>query len=456
MKFIDLFHGLGGFHVALARLGHTCVFASDINQDLRKVYQQNFGIESRGNIKEVMVEDIPEHDILCAGFPCQPWSKAGKQRGFDCPNGGDLFVDDVLRIISYHKPKYIILENVPNLERHDNGKTWKKMEDQLRSLGYDVSHKRLSPHKFGIPHNRERMFIVASLLPLDNFIWPVPNDEPVTIHRFLDKMPEGAKPISPQIKECIQVWQAFLNKFPAALVVPGFPIWSMEFGATYPYKDTIPSALGPEQLKNYNGNHGVQLGNFATEDIMSHLPSYAKTVEENGRFPDWKIGYIRQNRELYQSHKHWIDEWIPQILRFPPSQQKLEWNVGNSERNILNYIIQVRASGLRVKRATTAPSLVAMSNTHVPIIGWEERYMTPTECARLQSLGDLEYLPSVQTNVYTALGNAVNAHVVEMIAASLFSTLLADTPKSSVLVSPNYLSLDLHYDVTDSQKFIAV
>ena len=455
MKFIDLFHGLGGFHVALSQLGLECVFASDIDQDLRKIYEQNFGIVSHGDIKKVAADQIPEHDVLCAGFPCQPWSKAGKQQGFAYPDSGDLFVEDVLRIISHHRQQYIILENVPNLERHDEGRTWQRMERELCQLGYDVKHKRLSPHRYGIPHNRERMFIVASRSPLPKDVLCIPEQPAVTIHSILVKNPADARPIPPQISECIQVWQEFLDTFPTELALPGFPIWSMEFGATYPYKDTTPIALGPDALKIYKGSHGVELKDFATDDVMKHLPSYAKTVGPDNKYPAWKIGYIRQNRELYQAHKIWIDEWLPLILSFPPSQQKLEWNAGKSERDILKLIIQVRASGLRVKRATTAPSLVAMTTTHVPIIGWEGRYITPTECARLQSLGELKHLPSVPTRVYTALGNAVNAHVVKLIAEALFSARPLAAAQNPVLVDETLTFPDLFSDPATPHELVA-
>lgn len=118
MRFIDLFAGLGGFNLALTHLGLTCVFACEVDEDLRKLYENNFDIYPAGDIRKVAVTDIPEHDILCAGFPCQPFSKAGDQQGFNCPKWGDLF-DYVLKIIEYHKPKYIMLENVPNLEKAD-------------------------------------------------------------------------------------------------------------------------------------------------------------------------------------------------------------------------------------------------------------------------------------------------------------------------------------------------
>lgn len=98
MRFIDLFAGLGGFHLALRRLGHECVFASEIDDELRELYEKNFGMMPAGNIRDVPNSRIPRHDILCAGFPCQPFSKAGEQNGVECPMWGDLYEGHVLRI----------------------------------------------------------------------------------------------------------------------------------------------------------------------------------------------------------------------------------------------------------------------------------------------------------------------------------------------------------------------
>lgn len=125
MRFIDLFAGLGGFHLALRKLGHTCVFACEIDEALREVYERNFGMSVAGDIRDVSAADIPPHDILCAGFPCQPFSKAGDQEGLGHPKLGGLY-EDMLRVIRYHRPCYLILENVPNLARHNKG--------QLRAL----------------------------------------------------------------------------------------------------------------------------------------------------------------------------------------------------------------------------------------------------------------------------------------------------------------------------------
>ncbi len=125
MKFIDLLAGLGGFHQALKQLGHQCVFACEIDKQLNALYEENFGRKPDLDIRDVNVADIPEHDILCAGFPCQPFSKAtptNRRTGFDYPDQGDLF-DYVIKILNAKKPRYFILENVPNLKRHDSGQT---------------------------------------------------------------------------------------------------------------------------------------------------------------------------------------------------------------------------------------------------------------------------------------------------------------------------------------------
>ena len=431
MRFIDLFAGLGGFHIALKNLGHECVFASEQNLELCNIYELNFGIRPVGDIRNIPANQIPPHDILCAGFPCQPFSKAGEQLGSDCPQWGDLFHDHVLRIVKHRKPKYLLLENVANLARHNQGKTWALMATQLGECGYKVDSKILSPHHFGIPQIRERLFIVGSRLSLDHFRWPEETNKPVSIYSVLDKNPREAKAISLQVEKCLEVWQDFLDRSPQNAELPSFPIWTMEFGATYPFEETTPFALGRRRLRKYRGAHGIELSTVSSQERFNYLPSYARINEQI--FPQWKIRFIQQNRDYYKKNHEWIDPWLPQVMQFPPSLQKFEWNCKGEKKDIWQYIIQFRASGVRVKRPTTTPSLVAMTTTQIPIIAAEKRYMTPRECTRLQNMDTLTHLPTSSAKTYKALGNAVNVRIVELIADLLIEVDLSKEEHASFL-----------------------
>lgn len=172
--FIDLFCGIGGFHLALSSFGAKCVFSSDIDKEARDVYERNFNIKPYGDIKGIPEESIPAHDILCAGFPCQPFSISGNQQGFEDKQGrGDLFFE-IIRIAKYHCPKIIILENVKNFEKHNNGKTMKRVISELNSINYSVFYEILCASDFGVPQKRKRIYIVAfrNDLGIKSFMFP--------------------------------------------------------------------------------------------------------------------------------------------------------------------------------------------------------------------------------------------------------------------------------------------
>lgn len=160
-KFIDLFCGIGGFHLALSSFGASCVFASDIDYYAQTSYQKNFGIVPYGDITKIIVKDIPHHDILCAGFPCQPFSISGNRKGFDDDQGRGKLFFNIIAIIHEHFPKMVLLENVKNLEKHDNGKTLCRIKTELADAGYTVFDKVLCAADYNIPQARLRIYIVA-------------------------------------------------------------------------------------------------------------------------------------------------------------------------------------------------------------------------------------------------------------------------------------------------------
>jgi len=420
LRFVDLFAGLGGFHLALSSLGLKCVFASEADVDLADLYQKNFGLPAHGDIR-MCWSTLPEHDVLCAGFPCQPFSKAGWQRGMACPDPGDLF-EYVLKIIDLRLPCYLLLENVPNLTRHNNGATWQKMRSALERRGYEIDCSLLSPTMFGVPQKRDRAIIVGALRAsggLVDFKWPTPTHrtEELSIESVLDEMPKDAKSLPSAFVHYLEAWQEFLDRVPSDSPLPSFPIWAMEFGATYPFEGDAPATRSSRDLSCYTGQFGASLRGISREKQISNLPPYAR--QGLTAFPAWKKKFIRDNRAFYNLHKTHLSSWLPQIRDFAPSFQKFEWNWKEGNRSLWDKIIQFRASGIRVKRPNVAPSLVALTTSQVPVIPWEKRYMTMRECARLQSMGSLNLLPSSKTRTHKALGNAVNVTVVMAVAKEL-------------------------------------
>jgi len=193
VKYIDLFAGIGGFHQAMNEFNAECVFSSEWDKEATKTYFKNYGIKPHGDITKIKEEEIPQHDVLCGGFPCQAFSISGKQKGFEDTRGTLFF--DVARIVKYHKPKVILLENVRNFEKHDNGKTLKTVVNTLKNLDYLVSYKVLNASNYGLPQNRKRIFIVCfrKNLKIDKYKFPKPSNIKVSLLDILEENPKNAK-----------------------------------------------------------------------------------------------------------------------------------------------------------------------------------------------------------------------------------------------------------------------
>ncbi len=197
--FIDLFAGLGGFRLALESFGAKCVYSNEWDKSVQQVYLKNFGDVPEGDITKVDEKTIPDHDILCAGFPCQAFSISGKQRGFEDSRGTLFF--DVVRIVREKKPKVVFMENVKNFASHNNGHTLKVVKSIMEELGYSFYQKVLSATDFGMPQKRERIYMVCfrNDLNISDFKFPKPiklekhvedlllDDETLTNHLFVER-----------------------------------------------------------------------------------------------------------------------------------------------------------------------------------------------------------------------------------------------------------------------------
>lgn len=194
--FIDLFAGIGGFHYALDSFGAKCVFASEIDKKAAEVYYLNHKTLPKGDITKINEKEIPKHDILCGGFPCQAFSISGKQKGFEDTRGTLFF--DIARIVNYHRPKILFLENVKNFVKHDKGKTLETVVKTLENMNYTVFYKVLNTSSFGLPQNRERVYIVAFNNSYFNYVkFKFTNPNIITsLEDILEEKPENAKVIN--------------------------------------------------------------------------------------------------------------------------------------------------------------------------------------------------------------------------------------------------------------------
>ena len=388
-KFIDLFCGIGGFHQALSCLGGKCVYADDIDVNCRITYERNYGIKPDGDITKVDARDIPAHDVLCAGFPCQSFSKAGKRLGFTDPTKGTLFFD-IMRIAKYHNPKYMLLENVRNLASHDGGNTWRVIHDSIVEAGYNVIDDPVifSPHYIGVPQHRERVFIMCvrkDIADLPPFYFNPERVPQCSIDSILlnDDEIEDLKryQLKPEMIEWIDNWNEFIQGIKCDKL-PGFPIWA----------DSL----------------------CALEDNPM--------IGEWDTMPKWQQNFIKKNNELWSQNKEFIERWLVKAKQNPlffGSKAKLEWQAGETKQpNLWEHIMQIRPSGLRVKPGTYFPALVAITQTS--IVGKKRRYLTPRECARLQSFPDTFICNEKIPQAYKQFGNSLNVELVKLFALYMF------------------------------------
>jgi DNA (cytosine-5)-methyltransferase 1 len=435
--FVDLFAGIGGFHAALGALGGHCVYASEWDEDAAKIYERNWNLKPDGDITlsandEVM--NVPEHDVLVGGFPCQPFSKSGKQQGMD-ETRGTLFWN-IAKIIQVRKPRIVLLENVRNIAGPRHIHEWNVIIKTLRDLGYRVSEKPMvvSPHNIhpefgGRPQVRERVFIAATLIPkgmpnfksdveipnLDSVMqnwnpqnWNLSKDLP--LEKLNDRNSKKSVVLNETEVEWIEAWNEFvvlMRKKLGKKSLPGFPIWADEW--VLDKKLRIPKGT-----------------------------------------PEWKENFLRKNSEFYTEHKTLLDKWLKKwdnLEHFPPSRRKLEWQAQDA-KTLWETIMHFRPSGIRAKKPTYVPALVAITQTS--IIGKQKRRITVREGARLQGLPDwYDFVDQANPITYKQLGNGVNVGAVYNVIKSQVIRdldLLGDKSEltKSILGAPNSPDLVLN------------
>jgi len=380
MKYIDLFAGIGGFHCALDKIeGSECVFTSEINEEAARVYFENFPDSNlHGDIQLREIKDsIPkDFDLLCAGFPCQPFSKSGNLRGFEDTRGTLFF--DILEILQEHKPKYILLENVSNLVSHDGGNTYKRISESLKEIGYKIPEKPciISPHNLGIPVLRPRVYIPGVLYSDSDIEIKISDNDKDKLDalNYFNFKENHKLEITDYQKYALEIWDNFYKGIKEETL--GFPIW-------YDYLND----------KNYP-------------------PTKYK----------WKDNFIKKNKLLYLNNKKFVEEWKASnenLKNYPESYRKFEWQCGSSCKSLFEGFIQFRPSGIRVKRPTVFSTQVAINQGQ--IIGKFKRRLTSNEAKLLQSFPHDYKMHCDERLAFKHLGNSVNVDVVEFVVKTLLS-----------------------------------
>lgn len=413
-RFIDLFAGVGGFHAALKAYGGECVYAVEIDRDAAATYRRNWGHDPLGDITldandEVM--NVPAHEVLAAGFPCQPFSKSGFQHGME-ETRGTLYYN-ILRIIQERKPKIVLLENVRNLAGPRHMHEWQVIVETLRDEGYRVSETPaifsphlLPPERGGRPQVRERVFITATHNPtgLGEGIDPepvalpsIPVDDWEKSGWHLEDLLDDTHNIpgcnlTESERTWIDAWDDWVQQWYEATAgrrPPGFPIWADSWRDVWTPKAALRRSLGD-------------------------APHYRELQEADPSLPRWKASHLAKNYSLFSEHEVWIKAWAEKwgvfTDAFPASRRKLEWQAQDTPR-LWDTVMHFRPSGIRAKAPTYLPALVAITQTS--IIGPRERRLSPREAARLQGLPDtFDFGTQRPAATYKQMGNGVNVGVV--------------------------------------------
>lgn len=398
-EFIDLFAGIGGFAAALTAFGGKAVYSVEIDKNAAKVYAENWGHDPYGDITIDANEstmNVPPHQILAAGFPCQPFSKSGAQKGMD-ETRGTLFWN-IMEIVRAHHPQIVLLENVRNLAGPRHTHEWEVIIERLRGEGYVVSDLPaiFSPHllpkeKGGRPQIRERVFITATYAPASSNNKDLPIEPVVSIR---DKFPE---------------WHP--QKWDLTKDLPLTESTEVEGCELSPAEVKWIDAWDEWVRLYYELNNGKQPPGFP---IWVDHWTLTSELEIGVDVPAWKANFLRKNAELYTANKMAFDKWIAKhgvlTSAFPPSRRKFEWQAQDS-KSLWDCVMHFRPSGIRAKKPTYLPALVAITQTS--IIGPLRRRLSTREAARLQGLPEwFSFGDQSSSATYKQLGNGVNIGVV--------------------------------------------
>ena len=371
LKAIDLFCGIGGFHLACKENNIDVVWASEIDKFARTQYQLNHGLIPQGDITKINVEDIPEHDLLCAGFPCQAFSNAGKKMGLE-DTRGTLFYE-IARILDHHKTPYFLLENVPNLLSINNGEIIKVIQDVFQNLGYYLKIKILNAADFGLGQLRKRVFIVGfrDKEKYFNFSFPTAYDYRVVLKDILEEeVDEKYFVKNEKIFSYIEKKSTSLtSKFPSCKVDPLYA-----------------TTLMARQYASWDGNYITDQKGFKNTSRQGE-----RVWGEEGLFPT-----LTQNPEFVQVNR--VAEALGGIQGYRVYSED-------------NQSIALCANG------------GGMARTGLYSVKDRIRKLTPRECARLQGFPESYKIECSDSQSYKQFGNAVPVPVVSAIIKNILKVI---------------------------------